>query len=88
MYRPTLRASIRVLEQAGVFPRKGVVMINYRSKLSGMKMKNKKGSEKRAVDDSSTEKLAKYAKAPYFAKKDKKAAEFLQKHPVPAKFLR
>jgi hypothetical protein len=41
-------------------------------------MKNKKGLEKRAVDDSSTEKLAKYTKAPYFTKKDKKAMEFLQ----------
>jgi hypothetical protein len=51
-------------------------------------MKNKKGLEKRAVDDSSTEKLAKYAKAPYFTKKDKKAVEFLQKHPIPAKFLK
>jgi hypothetical protein len=56
--------------------------------LSGINMKNKKGLEKRAADDSSTEKLAKYAKAPYFTKKDKKAVEFLQKHPVPAKFLK
>jgi hypothetical protein len=51
-------------------------------------MKNKKGLEKRVVADSNTEKLAKYAKTPYFAKKDKKAAEFLQKHPVPTKFLK
>lgn len=40
-------------------------------------MKNKKDLEKRAVDNSSTEKLANYAKAPYFTKKDKKAVEFL-----------
>jgi hypothetical protein len=51
-------------------------------------MKNKKGPGKRAVDDSSREKLAKYAKAPYFTKKDKKAVDFLQKHPIPAKFLK
>jgi hypothetical protein len=51
-------------------------------------MENKKGPEKGAVTDSSREKLAKYAKAPYFTKKDKKATEFLQKHPVPAKFLK
>lgn len=51
-------------------------------------MKNKKGLEKRAVKDSGTEKLAKYAKAPYFTEKDKKAVEFLQKHPVPTKLLK
>lgn len=51
-------------------------------------MKNKKGLEKKAAAGSSTEKLANYAKAPYFAKKDKKAVEFLQKHPIPAKFLK
>jgi len=51
-------------------------------------MKNKKSLEKRAVNDNSADKLAKYAKAPYFAKKDKKAAEFLKKHPVSAKFLK
>jgi hypothetical protein len=51
-------------------------------------MKNRKSIEKRAVDDGSTETPAKYAKAPYFTKKDKKAVEFLQKHPIPAKFLK
>jgi hypothetical protein len=51
-------------------------------------MKNKKGLEKRTAEDGSAEKLAKYSKAPYFTKKDKKAADFLQKHPIPAKFLK
>lgn len=32
--------------------------------------------------------LAKYAKASYFKEKDKKAAAFLKKHPVPEKFLK
>ena len=56
--------------------------------LNGIMMKNKKGLGKRAVDDSSTEKLAKYAKAPYLTKKYKKAVEFLPKHPIPAKLLK
>jgi len=34
------------------------------------------------------EKVALYTKASYFQKKDKKAAEFLKKHPVPAEFLK
>jgi hypothetical protein len=51
-------------------------------------LKNKKSIEKPHIGSSGSDKLAKYASAPYFRKKDKKAAEFLQKHPVPAKFLK
>jgi hypothetical protein len=51
-------------------------------------MKNKKNSEKHSSGASSSEKLDKYSSAPYFKKKDKKAVEFLQKHPLPAKFLK
>ena len=51
-------------------------------------MKNKKTTSKPLTDSSENEKLAKYANAPYFKKKDKKAAAFLQKHPIPAKFLK
>ena len=32
--------------------------------------------------------VARYAKASYFREKDKRAAEFLKKHPIPAKFLK
>jgi hypothetical protein len=51
-------------------------------------LKNKKITGKPLMESSGSDKLAKYASAPYFRKKDKKAVEFLQKHPVPAKFLK
>lgn len=51
-------------------------------------MKNKNTSGKPLSGKVETEKLAKYASAPYFKKKDKKATEFLQKHPVPIKLLK
>jgi len=47
---------------------------------------NKKGSY--AAKHIDGEQLAKYAKAPYFKEKDKKAAAFLKKHPIPEKLLK
>lgn len=51
-------------------------------------MKNKKKPEKKLAANSDSEKLAKYASAPFFKERDKKAAEFLQKHSIPSKFLK
>ena len=34
------------------------------------------------------EKIARYTTSSFFQEKDKKAIEFLKKHPVPTKFLR
>jgi hypothetical protein len=52
-------------------------------------MNNKKNLEKKlATADRNSEKLAKYANAPYFKEKNRKAAEFLKKHPIPEKFLK
>lgn len=51
-------------------------------------MKNKKIATKMLIANNEEGKLAKYANAPYFKKKDKKAAAFLQKHPIPEKFLK
>jgi hypothetical protein len=39
-----------------------------------------------SVENIEAEKIARYARSSYFRKKDKKAAEFLKKHPVPTKF--
>ena len=47
---------------------------------------NKKGSYPAKHIDG--DQLAKYAKAPYFKEKDKKAAAFLKKHPIPEKFIK
>lgn len=38
--------------------------------------------------DADMEQLAKYARSTYFSDKDKKAKDFLKKHPLPAKFTR
>jgi len=51
-------------------------------------MKNNKKSDKFLIENNQPEKLAKYANAPYFKEKDKKAVEFLRSHPVPAKLLK
>jgi hypothetical protein len=50
--------------------------------------KNTKKIVKPAGDNESAEKISRYAKASYFKEKDKKAAAFLKKHPVPGKFLK
>lgn len=49
------------------------------------KPNKKEAYNKKHIDD---DQLAKYAKASYFNEKDKKAAAFLKKHPVPEKFLK
>ena len=49
--------------------------------------KNQKSSTN-STKNIDNEELAKYAKAPYFKEKDKKAAAFLKKHPIPEKFLK
>ncbi len=46
--------------------------------------KNKKPI-KAVVEPTDAEKVALYAKAPYFHEKDKKAIAFLKKHPLPLK---
>lgn len=43
--------------------------------------------QKLAHDNVEGDKAAKYTQAPYFQEKDRKAREFLKKHPVPEKFL-
>jgi hypothetical protein len=52
---------------------------------SNSKPNKKEAYSKKQIDD---DQLAKYAKASYFKEKDKKAAAFLKKHPVPEKFLK
>lgn len=51
---------------------------------------NKKNikSGKTSIDKTEGEKIARYAKSSYFSEKDKKAMEFLKKHPLPSKFLK
>ena len=54
--------------------------------MAGNSKPNKKEVySKKHIDN---DQLAQYAKASYFKEKDKKAAAFLKKHPVPEKFLK
>jgi len=39
-------------------------------------------------EPTTNEKIARYSNSTYFQEKDKKAIEFLKKHPVPAKLLK
>lgn len=39
-------------------------------------------------EDPDSDAVARYSKAAYFQEKDRKAEEFLKKHPIPAKFLK
>jgi len=50
---------------------------------------NKKNmkSGKASIEKTEGDKISRYAKASYFREKDKKAMEFLKKHPLPSKFL-
>ena len=41
---------------------------------------------KPSVEKTDGEKIARYAKSAYFQEKDKKATEFLKKHPLPKEF--
>jgi hypothetical protein len=50
--------------------------------------KNIAKPSKLSVENTTGEKVSRYAKSSYFREKDRKAAEFLKKHPVPAKFLK
>jgi hypothetical protein len=43
---------------------------------------------KSSVEHTDDEKVIRYTKSIYFQEKDRKAIEFLQKHPIPAKFLK
>lgn len=52
------------------------------------KLINKQQLERVAQGDTDMEQLAKYARSTYFSDKDKKAKDFLKKHPLPAKFTR
>jgi hypothetical protein len=49
--------------------------------------KNKKKLSKPGENNAEGGDFAKYAKASYFKEKDKKASDFLKKHPIPGKFL-
>ncbi len=49
--------------------------------------KKKITQSKQLVENSDNENIARYAKSSYFQEKDKKAASFLKKHPIPAKFF-
>jgi hypothetical protein len=51
------------------------------------KGKNKTLESKAPAENSENENSARYAKSSYFLEKDKKAASFLKKYPIPAKFL-
>ncbi|MEP7374619.1 MAG: hypothetical protein ABI675_14590 [Chitinophagaceae bacterium] len=50
--------------------------------------KHTKKPLKPAMGSEGSEKIAEYARASYFKEKDKKAAAFLKKHPIPGKFLK
>lgn len=47
-----------------------------------------KPSSKYSFKKTDSEKMARYSKSSYFQEKDRKAIEFLKKHPVPAKLLK
>lgn len=51
---------------------------------------NKKNMKtvKTSIEKTEGEKIARYAKSSYFREKDRKAVEFLKKHPLPSKFAR
>jgi len=40
------------------------------------------------AENAEAEAVARYSKAAYFQEKDRKAAEFLKKHPIPEKFFK
>lgn len=44
--------------------------------------------EKNSAEKTDAEKIARYSKSSYFQEKDRKAIEFLKKHPIPSKFLK
>jgi len=50
--------------------------------------KNITKPSKLSLENLEGEKIARYTKASYFQKKDRRATEFLKKHPIPAKFLK
>jgi len=43
---------------------------------------------KKSAEKTDSEKIARYSKSSYFQKKDRKAIQFLIKHPVPSKLLK
>lgn len=43
---------------------------------------------KSTVKKTDRENVARYSKSSYFQEKDRKAIEFLEKHPLPSKFLK
>ena len=51
-------------------------------------LKNIKKPVKPPVENSEGDKVSLYTKASYFREKDRRAAEFLKKHPIPGKFLK
>ena len=53
---------------------------------SDKKYNNKPSKE--TVEKTDSEKIARYSKSSYFQEKDRKAIEFLKKHPVPSKLLK
>jgi hypothetical protein len=50
--------------------------------------KNITKPSKPELENAEVDAVARYSKAPYFKEKDRKAIEFLKKHPIPAKFLK
>lgn len=51
-------------------------------------LKNIKKPVKQPGENTDGDKVSRYTKAFYFREKDRKAAEFLKKHPIPGKFLK
>jgi hypothetical protein len=51
-------------------------------------VKNIVKPSKPTAENTEAEDVARYSKAAYFQEKDRKAIEFLKKHPIPAKFLK
>ncbi len=51
-------------------------------------VKNIVKPSKPAAEATEAEDVARYSKSTYFQEKDRKAVEFLKKHPIPAKFLK
>ena len=50
--------------------------------------KNITKPSKPGTENAEADAVARYSKAAYFQEKDRKAVEFLKKHPIPAKFLK
>jgi len=50
--------------------------------------KNMTNPSKPAAENAESEAVARYSKSAYFQEKDRKATEFLKKHPIPEKIFK